>query len=93
MVDLEMAASDIWQAVMPTLVPREDVLRARRVDYGLDNQGNPMLPDVLDVGGWWDGRHLKMGAFHLWIDTSGRLRVKNGAPTSPTDGTIVGTQS
>ena len=31
--------------------------------------------------------------YYLWVDTSGRLRIKSSAPTSATDGTIVGTQS
>lgn len=43
--------------------------------------------------GAWNGAHQVMGSYHLWIDTSGRLRIKSGAPTSATDGTIVGTQS
>lgn len=41
----------------------------------------------------WNGTHLRMGTYRLWIDASGRLRVKNGKPTSDTDGTIVGTQA
>lgn len=41
----------------------------------------------------WDENHLTMGAYHLWIDASGRLRIKSSAPSSATDGTIVGTQS
>lgn len=48
---------------------------------------------VESVGSNWDDDHFVMGTYHLWIDSSGRLRVKNGAPTSDTDGTIVGTQS
>jgi hypothetical protein len=34
------------------------------------------------------------GAIHyLWVDTSGKLRIKASAPTSDTDGTVVGTQT
>ena len=48
----------------------------------------------LDIdSGAWNGGHLVMGAYHLWMDTSGRLRVKSGAPTSETDGAVVGGQS
>lgn len=36
---------------------------------------------------------LQLGGYYFWVDSSGRLRIKNGAPTSDTDGTIVGTQS
>lgn len=43
--------------------------------------------------GTFDGEHLIMGASHLWIDSAGRLRIKSSAPTTDTDGTIVGAQS
>jgi hypothetical protein len=36
---------------------------------------------------------LLLGTTHLWIDGSGRLRIKSGAPTSDTDGAVVGAQS
>lgn len=43
--------------------------------------------------GAWDSGHLIMGTYHFWVDTSGRLRIKNGSPASDTDGTVVGSQS
>jgi hypothetical protein len=30
-----------------------------------------------------------MGTYHLWIDATGKLRMKNGAPTSDLDGSLV----
>lgn len=36
---------------------------------------------------------LKLGGYYIWVDSSARLRIKSGAPTSDTDGTIVGTQT
>jgi hypothetical protein len=44
------------------------------------------------TGGLWNTGHLQLGPYHLWIDNTGRLRVKSTAPTSATDGTVVGTQ-
>jgi len=45
----------------------------------------------------WARAHLVFGSTynpqHLWVDASGKLRIKSGAPTSDTDGTVVGTQS
>lgn len=38
----------------------------------------------------WDGPHLEIGACHLWVDASGALRMKMGAPTSDLDGTVLG---
>lgn len=35
---------------------------------------------------------LRVGNVCLWIDSSTRLRIKNGAPSSDTDGTVVGAQ-
>lgn len=71
----------------------------RRADLEMQRQivtlGNGLdaLGDRIDYDGAWDGNHLLMGVYHLWIDSSGRLRVKNSAPLSDTDGTVVGTQS
>lgn len=36
---------------------------------------------------------IVLGAYYLWVDATGDLRIKSGAPTSDTDGTVVGTQS
>lgn len=36
---------------------------------------------------------LRLGDYRLWVDSSGRLRIKSGAPSGDTDGTVVGTQS
>lgn len=43
--------------------------------------------------GSWNGTHPILGSYHLWVDSSGRLRIKSGSPSSDTDGTIVGTQT
>ncbi len=42
--------------------------------------------------GAYSGGHLTLGTYHLWI-SSGKLYIKNGAPTSATDGVVVGTQT
>ncbi len=43
-------------------------------------------------GGTWQTT-LQLGSYHLWVDGSGNLRIKSSAPTSGTDGTVVGTQT
>ena len=40
----------------------------------------------------WNGKHFIMGNYHFWVDSSSQLRIKNGKPTSDTDGEIVGQQ-
>jgi len=44
-------------------------------------------------GSDWNSFHPIMGAYHLWIDATGDLRIKSSVPTSDTDGAIVGVQS
>ena len=42
----------------------------------------------------WNGAHLVMGTYHLWVDNAtGKLYIKSSAPTSATDGTVVGAQT
>lgn len=49
---------------------------------------------LLYLDGTWNGSHIAMNNCHLWVDGSGKLRIKSSnAPTSDTDGTIVGTQT
>ena len=43
--------------------------------------------------GAWNGIPLRLGAYYLWVDATGDLRIKGSAPTSDLDGAIVGTQS
>jgi parallel beta-helix repeat protein len=50
-----------------------------------NNNGNYILD------GKWNTDHLVMNGNHLWVD-SGKLYIKATAPTSATDGTVVGTQ-
>lgn len=53
--------------------------------------GSNGFPQIGD--GAWDGKPMRLGAYHFWVDSSDRLRIKNGVPTSDTDGTVVGTQT
>jgi hypothetical protein len=41
----------------------------------------------------WNYNPLRLGANYVWVDAASKLRIKSTAPTSDTDGTIVGTQS
>lgn len=50
-------------------------------------------PAVQAGDGAWDGVPFRLGAYRFWVDSSGRLRMKSGNPSSDTDGTIVGTQT
>lgn len=66
-----------------------DALEERRTGDGANTfYGNQTLH-----GGGWNQAHIVLGTNHLWVDSTGDLRIKNGAPASDTDGTVVGTQT
>ena len=54
---------------------------------------NPSGGAVMVGNGTWNTGPMRLGSNYLWIDSSGRLRIKNSVPTSDTDGTVVGTQA
>ena len=43
-------------------------------------------------GGAWNTEHIVMGNYHLWVDSTGDLRIKSGTPISDIDGAVVGSQ-
>jgi hypothetical protein len=45
------------------------------------------------TGSTFDGPHPVLGAYHLWIDATGDLRIKSSVPTTDLDGTVIGTQT
>lgn len=46
--------------------------------------------DDLYLDGQWNGSRIRLGSAYLWVDGSGNMRKKTSAPTSDTDGTIIG---
>lgn len=66
-------------------------------DVGLARQAANLLQmdagDSFKVDGTWNGGTIRLGNYYLWVDATGDLRIKSGAPANDTDGTIVGTQS
>lgn len=68
---------------------------ALRKDTPVDEQRDRELEDHLDTmlgDGTWTAP-LVLGTHRLWVDGTGDLRIKASAPTSATDGTVVGTQT
>jgi hypothetical protein len=49
--------------------------------------------DSFKVDGTWNGGRYYLGTNQLWVDATGKLRIKNGNPTSDTDGSVVGGQA
>ncbi len=68
--------------------------RKFNMDAGADVTGELAATAGLTIKSAGYQYPLKLGGFCLWVNaTSGKLYIKNGTPTSDTDGTIVGTQS
>lgn len=51
---------------------------------------NPSGGDVIAGIGSWDEGALRLGSHYFWIDGSGGFRTKSSAPSSDTDGGLVG---
>jgi hypothetical protein len=49
--------------------------------------------DSFKVDGTYNGGMLRLGAYYLWVDNTGDLRIKSGAPSTHDDGTVVGAQT
>jgi len=76
--------------------PVNDVAILQAIHAGVAQKGLLFNPSGGNVGvsrGTWNTGHATMGNYHLWVDSADKLRIKNGAPVSDTDGTVVGTQS
>lgn len=68
--------------------------KAQGADENIDLELAPKNNGQVRVqGSAWNTTHLCIGIHHLWVDASGHLRIKSSAPTSDTDGTVVGAQS
>jgi len=62
---------------------------AGRFYIGLTSGGGTTPPFMVDDV----SQKIMLNGKWLWIDSTGKLRVKSTAPTSDTDGTVVGTQT
>ena len=49
--------------------------------------------DSFQLDGTWNGGRVIMNGYHFWVTAGGILRMKASAPTSDTDGTVVGSQT
>jgi len=67
--------------------------RNRSVNETGFNAGNFTTASEAYNGSPQAGPPIYLGAYALWVDDTGRLRIKSGAPANATDGTVVGVQS
>lgn len=100
-----IAVPDKWEKVRVFLMMPNSLATAWNCKIGPSTPGSFKISDVhvyhgreagtvediqtLATGAWDDG-HLIMGNYHLWIDATGKLRMKNGAPTGDLEGVVVG---
>lgn len=66
-----------------------DVLAVTGTGSVSNASGNFVVKDTTGAGGTYNTAHLQVGNYHLWFDSSSKLRYKTSQPTSDTDGTVV----
>ncbi|WP_176542805.1 glycosyl hydrolase family 28-related protein [Bacillus wiedmannii] len=73
-----------------------------RWDFKINHENRELLLTPIESGGpfavdailktihhTWNGKHFQMGDYHFWVDGAKNLRIRKGAPTNDTDGTII----
>lgn len=75
-------------------------ITASTLVFNSDNQDHFVVNTTINSDYYLSGpytatytKSLRFGQHFLWVDSNGQLRIKSSAPTSDTDGTVVGTQS
>jgi hypothetical protein len=53
----------------------------------------PKLSSIQTQSSSYSDNSFVLGTNHIWVDATGKLRIKNGQPTSDTDGAVVGSQT
>lgn len=91
MVRLTQESRRILERHAKTVMPTSDVERSKRIDKAV-NHDNTVRFNVV-FSSKWNETHLVLGAYHFWVDDTGRLRIKLGQPIAQDDGDIVGLQS
>lgn len=71
----------------------EDREQVNAVQLALQGILGQMTEAIVKIQGINLQNKLLLGGYQIWVDSQGKLRIKNGAPTSDTDGTVVGTQT
>lgn len=71
----------------------EDREQVNAVQLALQSILGQMTEAIVKIQGINLQNKLLLGGYQIWVDAQGKLRIKNGAPTSDTDGTVVGTQT
>ena len=71
----------------------EDREQVNAVQLALQGILGQMTEAIVKIQGINLQNKLLLGGYQIWVDAQGKLRIKNGAPTSDTDGTVVGTQT
>ena len=87
------AASSANTATQKAAQTDEDREQVNDVQLALQGILGQMTEAIVKIQGINLQNKLLLGGYTLWVDVAGKLRIKNGVPTSDTDGTVVGTQT
>lgn len=66
-----------------------DMMLVPEAGHSLRCTSDVMAAGNLATPGAWNTGKLKLGPYSIWVDSTGHLRIKNGDPTSDTDGNLV----
>lgn len=66
-----------------------DMMLVPEAGHSLRCTSDVMAAGNLATPGAWNTGKLKLGTYSIWVDSTGHLRIKNGNPTSDTDGNLV----
>ena len=84
------AANTATQKAIQTGDDREQVNAVQSALQGILGQ---MTEAIIKIQGINLQNKLLLGGNTIWVDKTGKLRIKNGVPASDLDGTVVGTQT
>lgn len=87
------ASASATTATQKAAQTNEDREQVNAVQLALQGILGQMMEAIVKIQGINLQNKLLLGGYQIWVDAQGKLRIKNGAPTSDTDGTVVGTQT
>lgn len=89
-VRLDVTSNGTTRSVVRTVQVTDPAEQVATSQYSMVN-GRP-VPVLPAYDSTWNGWHVRLGNYRMWVDATGDLRIKNGPPTSDTDGADVGAQ-
>jgi hypothetical protein len=88
---LKMASNDTTQIGSTNYAGFNGNFALGTWNFTSPNITTPTFTSAGGASGWQNP--VLFGIYRLWVDSTGKLRIRSGAPANDTDGTVVGTQT